>query len=571
MTPTQTPTATATNTTTSTPTATVTQTPTNTYTSTPSATPTNTATLTPTLTPTMTPTMTNTSTPTSTPTMTDTYTPTYTSTNSPTNTHTSTPTSTPTYTPTPTPTFTRTNTATSTFTATPTYTFTMTFTPTPTPYLSLVKTSSETNAKPLDFINYTLVYSNPSGVLVTNAVLTDSLPATTLMTYVQGSASNGGAYSTAANTLTWNIASLGPGASMTVTYQIQASVEESNITASTLLNKACLTFANGMVCATNGVTVTGAYLIQLAVYNQAGELVKTLATFDMGTAISNFTLQNGVITTDSQTAQVIYDGVNIGTWDATNSSGTKVTDGEYFIKIQSTDPLGVVTTVTKDVTVNIASSTLQVAVYNEAGEVVKTFTQAQIQAMLGGASGSLMPADYNVMNAKLSSNNLVVSYAAGTNNNIAITLGSGRSFNWDGSGETGGFLTSGTYYIEIQSTTTGGTTQQIVMPVHIVNSGANAISGVVMAPNPINLNQTTQARFLINTAGGQLTHADIRIYTVAGELLRTNLTSNPGTPGEVDWDLSGVSIASGTYLAVVEMRSATGIIGHKVLRIQIIH
>jgi uncharacterized repeat protein (TIGR01451 family) len=448
----------------------------------------------------------------------------------------------------------------------------MTFTPTPTPYLTLAKSSSPNTVNPLQTISYTLVYSNPSNVLVTNVVLTDSLPATTVMTYIQGSASNGGTYNAGTDTLTWNIQSLAPGASVTVNYQIQAGLESAGVQTSTLLNRACLSYANGSVCAANAVTVTGGYLIQLAVYNQAGELVQSYPSFDLGTAVSNFTIQNGTITTDSQTAQIIYDGVTIGTWNATNSSGNKVTAGTYFIKIQSTDPLGVTTTVTKEVTVDISSSTLQVAVYNQAGEVVQTFTQAQIVSMLGGgASGALLPADYNVGAVRLSGNNLVVSYAQGAGSSIAITLGSGRSFNWNGSGDNGQFLTTGTYFIEVQSTTPGGPSQQIIMPVHIENNGANAISGVVMAPNPINLNQTTTARFLIGTQGGQLAYASVRIYTIAGELLRTNLTSLPGNPGEVDWDLSGVSIASGTYLAVIEMHSANGVIGHKVLQVQIIH
>jgi len=448
----------------------------------------------------------------------------------------------------------------------------MTFTPTPTPYLFLVKSSSVKTAKPLDVISYSLVYSNPSNTFVSNAVLTDSLPATTLMTYVQGSASNNGTYNPANNTLTWGNISVAPGASATLTYQIQATVQAANITSSTLVNNACLNYGNNTVCAGNSVTVTGAYLIQLSVYNQSGELVKTLATFDMGTAITDFTIQNGVITTDSQTAEILYQGVTIGSWDASTSGGAKVTDGTYFIKIQSTDPFGVATTVTKEVTVNIDRSTLQVAVYNEAGEVVKTFTQQEIQSMFGsGSSGDLLPSDFNVVDAHLSSNSLAVGYANGTNNSLAVTLGSGRSFTWDGSGDNGQFLVSGTYFINIQSTTQGGNTQQIVMPVHILNNGVNAISGVFLDHNPVHLGQTTLVTFYANTQAGQVTGTTVRIYTIAGELLRTNLTSDPSNPTQVKWDLSGQSIASGTYLAVVEMHSANGLIGRKVLKVQIIH
>lgn len=183
-----------------------------------------------------------------------------------------------------------------------------------------------------------------------------------------------------------------------------------------------------------------------------------------------------------------------------------------------------------------------------------------------------MPADYNVGVTKLSTSNLTVSNSGqGSNSSLTITLGSGRSFTWDGTGDNGQFLTSGTYFLEVESNVQDQTDQEMVLPVHIQNNGANAISGVVLVPNPVNLGQTTQARFLVNTQGGQVTVVTIRIYTVAGELKQT-LSSLPGNPGEVDWDLSHVSIASGTYIAVAETRSsAGGVIGRHIRKIQIIH
>src|SRR5581483_4290965 len=132
------------------------------------------------------------------------------------------------------------------------------------------------------------------------------------------------------------------------------------------------------------VTVQGDYVVHLSVYNQSGELIQTLASFETGTPITDFTIQNGVIVTDSQTANFIFNGVTLGSWDATNGVGGKVTNGTYLIKVDSVDPYGVTSTITKNVIVNITRSTLEVAVYNEAGEIVKHFSEAEIINYFGG-------------------------------------------------------------------------------------------------------------------------------------------------------------------------------------------
>ncbi len=595
-TPTSTPPHTQTGTDTHTPTNTRTETMTETPTISPTFTFTHTDTHTPTLSPTFTstktethtPTLTNTPFMTSTPTATLTATPTKTTTFTPTqtfspaftitNTYTWTPSITPTFTFTYTPTFTPTSTYTTTPTysytptVTNTYTFTLTPTSTATAVLGLVKNSSEHQASPLDIITYTLTYSNPGSSPVINPVLVDNLPPTSEMQYVASSASMGGTYNIANNTLNWTLATVAPGQVVNVTYQIQASLVSATAKTNILVNNAQLTYAGGTASATNSVTVTGSYVIHLAVYNSAGELMKDYPAFELNSSISNFTIVNGNITTDSQSVSILYDNLNVGTWDATTNSGDKVSNGTYIIKIDSTDPFGVTTSVSKDVSVLIGRNVLSATVFNEAGEAVKHFDQAELQALVAGSSSSLQASDYDVAQIRLANNVIQPDYSGATSGSkvLTITMGSGRTFTYNGIADNGAILMPGTYYIQFESQVQGQPDQEISLTFR-VEGGANGIGGVVLAPNPIRVSQLTQIPyFIINTGAANVTATTVRIYTVAGELVKNNLTNDSGNPGVVHWDVAQENIASGTYLAVIELHSNNGVIGHKIMKVLVI-
>jgi flagellar hook assembly protein FlgD len=522
-------------------------------------------TVTDTRTPTNTATYTNTSTWTYTPTNTATATPTFTFTLTLTNTPTPTSTNTPTSTATNTPTFTYTYTATFTPTATPS------FTPTPTPNLTLSKHSVETTVHALDTMQYQLIYTNPGASPVLNASLTDSLPTTLAANYVLGSASGTGVYDPIGNTLTWTIPLIPAGASVTLTYDLKFTLLGAKY--DPVVNNAKLLFPGGVLTASNSVSVIGSYLVQMSVYNSAGELIKTITTFDSPLAVTSLTVSNGVLKTNTDVAQFSFNGIVLGTWDGDNINGVKVTDGDYMIKVDSTDPFGVTTSVTTNVVVSIPQSTLDVAVYNEAGEVVRQFTAQEIATMLGGASGALLTSDYNVGLVKVSGSVISPTYGAASSPNsvLTITLGSGRSFIWDGRGDSGNILSSGVYFLEVKSTGPTGGSQQTIEPIRIINNGQTGINGVVLAPNPVNLNSVSTARFIIGVDSAQVDGVKIKVYTLAGELVGTPLVNDPGNPNLVTWDVGNAGLASGTYIAVVEMNSHGGIIGRNVLKVVVFH
>ena len=436
----------------------------------------------------------------------------------------------------------------------------------------LAKIASKTTAKNADVITYWLVYSNPGSAIVNNATLTDVLPPAAAMTYVAGSASNGGVYNATANSLTWNIPTISGGASVSFSYGLQVQFLAGKY--SPMVNNATLSYAGGSVKASSSVTFLGTYKETISIYNEAGELIKTIVGFNASGAINAFDVMGGPITSDQGAVSFFYNNQSLGAWDATNGNGGKVTNGAYTVKIDSTDPYNVTTTVTHTVMVSIARSILTVKIFNEAGEVVKHFTTEDILNMLANspAGAALLPSDYNVGSTKLSSTLIQPSYADPSNpgNYVTITLGSGRSFTWNGTGDNGKILTSGHYFIEVDSAVQNGAKEETIMGITIQNHGASPISGFVLVPNPVNMNQNNTAIFQVNVDIPQVDSVHIRIYTIAGELVQI-LKSPAGNATQVSWDLGMTRMASGTYLAVAELYSNGALVGRKITRAVVYH
>lgn len=470
-----------------------------------------------------------------------------------------------------TPTLTRTFTPTQTpsFTQTPTPTFTPTATSTPTPYLHLSKLSNTNLAHANDTLTYTLDYSNPGSSSAMNVTLVDNLPTTAAMQYVSGTASNGGIYDPSSNTLTWVFPDVLRGSNLQVTYQCSVQVLAGEN--SPVINCAKLLFPAGQVSACNSVSVIGSYVIQMAIYNSAGEIVKTYTTFETNSAINSLNLSSNTLSNGSQAIQISTNGQYLGTWDGTNSAGQIVTNGSYFIKISSTNPFGVTSTVSQTVSVDLSPSTLTVLVFNSAGEIVKHITESEILAMIGGSGLSI--SDFNISRIQLSSNVIVPNYSGSgaTNSVLTITLASGQSFTWNGTGDNGLILPNGSYFLEVQSTKQGAQGNQEITRVVNIEGGSSAINGAELWPNPVHVGQSPQAEFRINTDAVQAVATDVKIYTLAGELVKPILYNQPGDPSTVLWNIGGANLASGTYIAVIELNSANGTIGHKILKVVIIH
>ncbi len=559
-----------------TPTTTPTFTVTNTWTNTPVVTPT--WTWTPSNTPTQTNTFTATLTPTSTYTPSNTYTPqfTYTQTFTPTQSYTPTATFTPTNTFTPSATRTPSPSPTSTDSPTATWTWTSTFTPTPTPtstptptftpatFLTLSKQASSYTAQSGGSLTYTLNL-NVTGSSVQNVVLTDTLPAQeTFASFSSSPAGTSTTYNSTLSLLTWTLPSpLGPG-----NYQLTYLAGVNNFTPSgtVLVNNAQVVYAgqSAPLNASSTVTVNGNYTVEIGVYNEAGELVYSMPASQYSQSVDNYTITPGHTITSLHGADnavtLVDSGVVIGSWNGTNQGGNLVQNGNYYVKVENIDNLGVVQTTTQEITVNRSLYEVDLTIYNEAGEAIR-----HLLTYLDD------PGPAGVSNVQLSTSVFDPSpnSSSGNNGHVSISFGAGMTVVWNGTDDQGAYVTSGQYFISVHTQDGQGGDSNVTLKVTVIETNdQNGVGTVTARPNLLNRASPSYTTTFFSDSSLNLT-LRVSVYDMAGELVQTPKMGLSGQ-NSVSWDAS--QVASGIYLAVVESLNAQGgTVKRSSLKVAVIH
>jgi len=84
--------------------------------------------------------------------------------------------------------------------------------------LTITKQASKLTVSWGETLTFTITYKNTGNADLTGVVISDQIPGG--LTYVDGSASHGGVYDPSTRTITWNIGTLTPGSSETLTFQV---------------------------------------------------------------------------------------------------------------------------------------------------------------------------------------------------------------------------------------------------------------------------------------------------------------------------------------------------------------
>jgi len=399
-----------------------------------------------------------------------------------------------------------------------------------------------------DALTYTLSVT-VKGNFVSGVTVTDPLPDPVVIQNLGNPTSGAATFNTATNQIGWSLPSpLAPGV-YSLTCQVQ--VKDFVPGGTDIENLAQLTCPGLAAPLTASATVrmTGSYTVKCSVFNEAGELIKTLFLKEFSRPVTRFDLSNKTLSTltgDGSRIDLTSDGAWLGTWDGTDPKGDRVTNGVYYIKLDNVDPNGVVTTLTQQAIVDRKLVKLEAVVFNEAGEIVR-----HLMALVGDPQGSQMT------NVVLSTDVLQpMSLDAGSHAQLLVevqTSGAPVTLIWDGTGDSGRVVQPGHYQIQLHWDDGLGSRSEFTKGLLVLSRGDSLTGKVTARPNILSpfygLTQTT-----FQVPSGQNLTLKIRIFSLAGE----KVASFEGSSGsdQAVWKIEG--LASGIYIAVVDLMNHEG-------------
>jgi flagellar hook assembly protein FlgD len=283
----------------------------------------------------------------------------------------------------------------------------------------------------------------------------------------------------------------------------------------------------------------GNFTVTVGVYNEAGELIKQVQVGNAFSPVQILILSTQVIDSLSQPLIINYGGATPASWDGTGQNGNPVSNGQYYVKVDSADSSGNVNSVTQPVLVNRSLAQFTLNIYNESGEIVRHIL-AYTQDAGGGVAHSL----------SLSSDVFSPDSSNGASSSVTVFADGQVVGTWDGSTDNGTLVSSGTYFISVHELDGKGDETNITQTLVVLGSGALPNSQVRAVPNVIR--DSSGAVFEVNSP--QPLTLKATVYDLAGEKVAVR-EGAPGA-GQVLWDASGA--ASGLYVALVECRTAGG-------------
>jgi len=291
----------------------------------------------------------------------------------------------------------------------------------------------------------------------------------------------------------------------------------------------------------------------LAVYNEAGEMVKVILVDRTAQPYEGFTFDSDTVIEGLNDPVDVFSSAGfLGGWDGTNQEGEPALNGRYFIKIDCMDQLGVVKSTAQEVTVSRALYHAQVNIYNEAGELVRSLYSTLSdppQALVDGmslSSGVIQPG------------------STGPHASLTLTLSNAVTVVWDGRGDRGTVVDPGRYLVECHVDDGRGGQVTLTSSVTVQKVAGQKPGGTFsVAPNRVDLSQGPSLALFSSTQAGLTLR--VRVYTLAGELVAQ---AGPGSSVGTPLDVSG--LASGLYLALVEASDAQGLVAREVIKLMVV-
>jgi len=306
------------------------------------------------------------------------------------------------------------------------------------------------------------------------------------------------------------------------------------------------------------------YVLKIEAYNEAGERVKLICEvrisenigdlymrvngkdaevydpFDMD-ASGNINplefIMPGLMTPDQ------LGGIEIKfAWDGSNDNGQALTNGLYYIKISVKDEYGHLETTNREVQLIRSEEYVRINIFNTAGELVRRIEERKATA------GRISLGIEDVMIIGKDNPGVLINYA------------DGASIMWDGKNNEGKMVSSGVYEIQVEVKTGDGFKTEASKSVTILNDSGNDSLGEVKAyPNPYYVIPELNIPMTITWANAGPGKVRVKIYNVAGELVKEFKADRAA--GSLMWDAKsagGASISSGVYIIYIEGQKDSG-------------
>jgi len=142
-------------------------------------------------------------------------------------------------------------------------------------------------------------------------------------------------------------------------------------------------------------------------------------------------------------------------------------------------------------------------------------------------------------------------------NSVLEIFYKGNKLTWDGKNDFGIFVSNGVYILQFVKVDDAGVEPVVkAETITVLRYELKALSDVKIIPNPVDFGKTKNFKVRFNALKDSV--ISIRIYDLAGELVKGMKTAKAANEIIIDMSTEQNNLASGLYVLVIEAKAPSG-------------